>query len=734
MIRYLFLTVIFFLSSHAVVCQDDTVKVIGTMFVKKMLDGANKPGMDGQILMSDSLGILRYVNYESGFPKPLVVDSISKLDTLAHTRGKLVRVPNNGTFISDGDQWIRIECNINVRNVSELRKLQKSECPVYVQSYYDSLQYGGGYFHWIGYDKLGYGDDGGNIFAAKDTGFWLRDEIAYRPSNFGAVDSSDQKYSTFKSSTDAMQRCIRSAGKYGSIEFDQGFVYKNSGTLKLIEGQILNGNNASLCRIPRISSAIVSHQSGSDMVSVQNVEMFEIGTSVVAILNGVYSHSYTIVSKDSSGIRLSAAITALDNSQLSFMGGKLTTCFYQISAVQPNIKIDNLIINGNNSENGLYNRWENSGELYTSSINGKFTNLVISNSPGESICLFNDNPTLRNITIENSFGNGIHLGSNERYTIDNVSIINVNILARLGDFTLGHEGGGIAHSDDVHGGLVHNVYVEQALGVITGISSNDDSENYYDKISGQNCIKAIEIRQHLGASGLSDIQLTNSKFINCGILEISSNNQTTPVDFAHNIRVRNVELTNTSLAISNVFSISVDGLFFKDSSINTNLTFYNLENCVLRNINVQGGRYLSFANMNNVVLSNFDISNTYGNCAIHALYSDGDFLIENGKISHTECINGYRGIFAGRKSIIDNVVLRIAGASSSLPNSGIELYTSSTPPSAIVRNCVIHTPPGVPSIKAFYGTEYNYILNNIVNQPIQDNGTNHEVGTLLIDD
>ena len=44
----------------------------------------------------------------------------------------------------------------------------------------------------------------------------------------------------------------------------------------------------------------------------------------------------------------------------------------------------------------------------------------IINSPGESINLFGSNPLLRNINISNGNGNGIHLGTNDRYTIDNI--------------------------------------------------------------------------------------------------------------------------------------------------------------------------------------------------------------------------------------------------------------------------------------------------------------------------
>ncbi|MBK8111738.1 MAG: hypothetical protein IPK46_16165 [Saprospiraceae bacterium] len=47
-----------------------------------------------------------------------------------------------------------------------------------------------------------------------------------------------------------------------------------------------------------------------------------------------------------------------------------------------------MMLDGNKEGNLLDNRWEFSGELYLQSENGKFMNLSIANSIGESINLF----------------------------------------------------------------------------------------------------------------------------------------------------------------------------------------------------------------------------------------------------------------------------------------------------------------------------------------------------------
>nr|HRD08301.1 hypothetical protein [Saprospiraceae bacterium] len=234
----------FFLGSLVVNAQQDTVKVLGTLFVKKMVDAAAQQGAKDQVLVADSAGYLYFKDSGINYPVPVELDSISMLDSLDHKTGLIAVVKNNGSFVSDGTRWIRMNCNLTLSNVKQLRNLKKQDCPVFVQSYYDSLHYGGGYFHWVGYDQLGNGDDGGNVFSAVDTGFWVRDKIVFIPSNYGAVDSSDQRFSDFKTSSDALQRCINSAGKYGSIELDHGFVYLNAGTIMLLEGQILDGRNA----------------------------------------------------------------------------------------------------------------------------------------------------------------------------------------------------------------------------------------------------------------------------------------------------------------------------------------------------------------------------------------------------------------------------------------------------------------------------------------------------------
>ena len=139
--------------------QDDTVKVIGTLFAKKMVDAAAQQGAKDQVLVSDSLGFLYFKDSGINYPVPIEVDSIEQLDSLMHKTGFMVMVKNNGSFISDGDKWLRVSCNFKLSNVKQLRKLKRQPCPVFVQSYFDSLHYGGGSFHWVGYDLLGNGDD-----------------------------------------------------------------------------------------------------------------------------------------------------------------------------------------------------------------------------------------------------------------------------------------------------------------------------------------------------------------------------------------------------------------------------------------------------------------------------------------------------------------------------------------------------------------------------------------------
>ena len=61
-IRYLF---VFGLISIAVMAngQNDTVKVIGTLFAKKMVDAAAQQGLKDQVLVSDSMGYLYFKDF-----------------------------------------------------------------------------------------------------------------------------------------------------------------------------------------------------------------------------------------------------------------------------------------------------------------------------------------------------------------------------------------------------------------------------------------------------------------------------------------------------------------------------------------------------------------------------------------------------------------------------------------------------------------------------------------------
>ncbi|MBK7788919.1 MAG: hypothetical protein IPJ54_10150 [Saprospiraceae bacterium] len=693
-----------------------------------MVDAAAQQGAKDQVLVSDSMGYLYFKDSGINYPVPIEIDSIEQLDSLQHKTGLLAIVKNNGSFVSDGQKWLRLSCNLRLSNIQQLRNLKRQTCPVFVQAYYDSLHYGGGYFHWAAYDLLGNGDDGGNVFAARDSGFWIRDKVEFVPSNYGAVDSIDQRFSDFKTSSDALQRCINSAGNYGAVQFDNGFVYNNAGTLILKEGQILDGRNATLRRINRISSTISSHNSGSNEIFVADSTLFEVGMNIVAKMGNDYSYSYNIVAKSGNKLTLYAFMSLLNNQIISFSGAEIFTASYQISAVQPNIRIDNLMLDGNKEGNLLDNRWEFSGELYLQSENGKFMNLSIANSIGESINLFGNNPLLRNITIFNGNGNGIHLGTNSRYTIDNVRIENVNLLAMQEDYSLGHEGGAIAFSDNVHGGLVHNVYVENALAVVGGISGEDDSDNNYDKLTGINCKKAFEIKQLYGGDKLKDIQITNSKFINCSSLEISSNLTTPVANTARNIKLRNVDLINTSLLIANIDSLYLDWILFSASSEDNMINLDFVNNSTVNNLKMAGGKNIYINQCDNLLFSNFDVSSTFGSNAINAANSVGYVQFRNGSVKHDNCPSGYRGIYAGPKTIVDNVLVNLNGPA----QSGIEMGTSSESRAGIVRNCNIITSANVPSIKCFASTQNNYLINNIVNQPMLDNGANFEIGTIYI--
>lgn len=721
---------VIFLLTFNLIGQNDTVKVIGTLFAKKMVDAAAAQGSEGQVLVSDSLGYLYFKDSGINYPIPVELDSLSQLDSIEHKTGLVAAVKNNGSFISDGEKWIRIACNLRLSNVAQLRKLPRQSCPVYVQSYYDSINYGGGYFQWIARDKLGNGDDGGNIFAAKDTGFWMREEIKYKPSYYGAVDSSDQKYSKFKTSTEAIQRCIDAAGEYGTIEFDNGFVYYNGGSLNLKEGQIISGNNVIIRRVNRLQTTIVSHSQGSDLIQVADSTVFEVGMSIVAKINGQYSYAYRIMAKNGKELTLYGAMTLLNGDMISFQGAEVFTSSYQMVAVSPNIRIDNVILDGNRENNASNNRWEFSGELYSQSANGRFMNMNIINSPGESINLFGSNPLLRNINISNGNGNGIHLGTNDRYTIDNIRIENVNLLALNEDFSLGHEGGAIALSENVHGGVVNNVYIENALAVVGGINGEDDSGNSYDKIVALNCKKAIDINQLYGGNRLRDISITNSKFTNCNQFNITSNISTPLANMPNNIRIRNIDLINTSFNISRIDSLFVEWILFNSYSNEYQIVIENTYNSIFNNIKMNGGNNISVFNCDHLLFSNFDLTGSLGANSINASSSSGNVTFRNGSIRNENCSPGFRGLYAGSKTIVDNVYIHLSGPA----QSGIEMGSTTNSRAGIVKNCNIITPLNVPSIKCFAGTQNNYLINNIVSQPIQDNGDNFEMGTMLIDD
>jgi len=353
--------------------------------------------------------------------------------------------------------------------------------------------------------------------------------------------------------------------------------------------------------------------------------------------------------------------------------------------------------------------------------------------PGEGILLFEDNVIIDGFNIQNCDGNGIHTGSNSNYQILNGVIKQVNNLIRRDAIeTMGHEGGAIAHSVDVHGGMVSNIQIDSAYAAIADVNGGDDSLNVYDRIDAKNCNKAVEFSQGFSQGNASHLKVTNSRFYNCGAFEIKSN-PTGPADSSEYIRdvvLDNVQLFNTYFDMNaRSYNVTMSNIYIEDTST----TDYHIELSKHLKINglvkIGGGKvYMSECNRS--TLENFEIreTNSY-HSAIDFTYSE-NAIIRNGAIYQTSAASGFVGIYGGIGNEISDVFIDLKGS----PTYGIFANASSTTVATTVKNCTVLTPSGVPSIRCYGGSSGGLFINNKVNNDISNIASNDDYGTINVTD
>lgn len=669
-----------------------------------------------------------------GQNKMVIKKTPQKLDTVSIT-GDILKISLTGdgepakevTLPSGGSGSDGIT---QVASVTALRATSGTTTKdVYLKSYWSGLGYGGGRFTWHSTDVTGRGDDGGISFAASGGGYWVRTEPEFRATYFGLVDTSDlaaisKTHNTWEA--DNLTNVIPDGEK---LILDPGYVFRTRGGFNWGYDQLktihVEGYGSTLLRGSQIQDSVKSNS--STWVRVAHPERWDT-FQYISLFDGTDRMLSPGRIWKINGDTLFAGIGAGDYST-----GDCYSQSYQMVFLKDGCTLRGLTFDGNLDSNSYYNYWGTSGAIYLSSNNAFVNRITIKNSPGEGILCFEENVVVDGFVIENCNGNGIHFGANNNVQVLNGIIKRVNNLARRSNImTMGHEGGAIAHSDQVHGCMVSNIQIDSALVAIADLNGHDDSLNHYDRIQAYNCIRAVEFQQLAGGQTLRDLRLTNSRFYNCGEFIITSN-VTGPADsteYVRDIVIDNVQFYNTTLNLNaRNYNVTMSNIYYDDtSSTEINATYcYHLKiNGLVKN----GGGRIYMAETPGAVLENFEMRNVNASHFLH-LADAGSMIVRNGAFYQDNAPSGFIGIYGPRTGEVRDCYMKLGGSPSYgiLCSGGVSGGLGTT-----VVNCTFITPSGVAGIRSYGGSSGDLYINNKVTSDISNASTNKEYGTINVTD
>ncbi len=599
---------------------------------------------------------------------------------------------------------------------------------VFVKGYWNGLQYGGGPFTWYATDITGRGDDRG-ISIKAPTGYWVRVDREFRATYFGMVDTSDLDIIEKYDNTWEAENLTNQVPDGEKIIFDPGYVFRTRGgfnwgydNLKRIH---VEGYGSTILRGSQIQDSVKSNS--STWVRVAHPERWDT-FQYIALYDGTDRMLSPAKIWRINGDTLFAAIGSEN-----YATGDCYSQSFQMLLLKPECTLRGITFDGNLDSNQIYNYWGTSGALYLSS-NGAFVNRInIKNSPGEGVLCFEKNTTLDGFVTENCTGNGVHFGSNRNTKVINGVIKKVNNLARRSNImTMGHEGGAIAHSDQVHQLMVANIQIDSALVAIADVNGHDDSLNHYDRIQAYNCVRAVEFDQVSGGQTLRDLRISNSRFYNCGVFAIRSN-PTGPADSTEYIRdvaIDNVQLYNTTLSLdARNYNVTMSNIYYDDTS-STEISIQYCYHLKINGLVKNGGGRIYMAAVPGAVIENFEMRNCNGTSFLH-LADAGAVVIRNGAFYQDNAASGFVGIYGPRGGEIRDCYMNLGGT----PNYGILCAGGSGGGiGTTVVNSTFITPLGTPGIRSYGGSSGDLYVNNKVNNDISNASGNREYGTINITD
>lgn len=423
-----------------------------------------------------------------------------------------------------------------------------------------------------------------------------------------------------------IQEAINAAGPNGVVEFTAGKVYTVNQTLVGLPGQIwrTDGEPATIKRCDEIKTQL-THQPplSSSLIAVPNIGLFTVGQQVTLVKNkptGQATHddgdvqANWIVSLYHSSVVLSKP--PIKNFAI---GDWLITNQNLAVVTGDDLRVENLIFDGNRANNNTYIAWEHQSSLVVrNALKPILDGVRFIGGQGESLMLNSvEDGELRSCVFTDSNGSGAHLSSTKRTLFSGCNFDNTNKQAAR---------------------------TQHAEGAITWSHNNQDViVRYCTIIDGA----AFAFGRAVAAAGNRGITIENNIVRRCqGFVDIKGGGDAYPTDglpidaviqgntivdsrisniYEYKGKLRNVTIEDNTLTNSFISVIGVDNLLVRNNTCdnqntpNTSILVSGCNDALLMQNDVTGGyrgivvdtqEALAYPSQRNIVLVDNDVRDT----------------------------------------------------------------------------------------------------------------------------
>lgn len=423
-----------------------------------------------------------------------------------------------------------------------------------------------------------------------------------------------------------VQEAIDAAGPNGIVEFNAGKIYTVSQTLVGLPGQIWrsDGAPATIKRCDEIKIQL-THQPplSSSLIAVPNIGPFTIGQQVTLVKNkpsGQATHddgdvqANWIVSLYHSSVVLSKP--PIKNFAI---GDWLITNQNLAVVTGDDLRIENIIFDGNRENNNTYTAWEHQSSLVVRSAKRPILDGVrFIGGQGESLMLNGvEDTAIKSCLFLDGNGSGAHLSSTKNTLFIGCDFQRMNQQAQR---TL-HAEGAITWSHNNQDVTVRDNYISDcnafAFGRAVAAASNRGIE--IDNNTVENCSGFVDIKG--GGDSYPSEGLPIDAVIRCNTV----NNSGVSNIYEYKGKLRNVRIEDNTLTNSWISVVGVDNLLVRNNicdnanTPNTSILVSGCNDALLMQNDVTGGyrgifidtqESLAYASNRNIVLVDNDVRDT----------------------------------------------------------------------------------------------------------------------------